>query len=747
MKNVETPDKITLTNLITELKKGNYVIPDFQREFEWMPWDVTDLIRSIFMDYYIGTLLLWKAGKENVHTLNCTPLYAFEEKGKPQHIVLDGQQRLSAIHYAFFDHNKNFPGRKTRFYFFINIHEFLSGNFDDAFYYQNDNRPTRQLLKDQNLQYERHIFPLNLMEKGAWGITGWIKGYKEYWEKNFSNHSDKINSTSGNKYDIYGDEFYSLLNELFEQYFISFIELDREISIAKVCDIFTNINSKGVPLNIFDLLNAILRPHEIFLKDLWHQEMNNFNITDKNKMKIYVLQIMSILEQNYCSPKYLYYLVPGTKKSIKKEDKTFEDIILIKDKQDFEEKWANAIKALKSAIKKIVNPRDYGVVNSNFLPYASILPVFASIYHYVDSAKLTNRFDVKDKIKKWYWASVFTNKYSSSVESTAAKDFQDLKKWFEDDDLQPDTVAQFYSEYKTMALENENKNSAIYNAIFNLMVLNEAKDWNTYDLPEYSELDDHHIVPQSWGKNQEGIGDKINSILNRTPLSLETNRNVIHDQLPNIYLSKMLADNSANPDKVFKVLESHLVSKKAVKILLRKPFKKEDYFEFINERKQTILETIELKIISDKIDLPGNLIELNKKIETIELTIRDLISNVLDTTTLDPFKNLVPGDVQEKVIQRIDQYLKKYPQVDGSKFSGFREKLDYFDLQEYCKLMIQTNVWLYFEPSFKAKEQLQDRFSKLGELRNTIRHIRSVSDVVKLDGEAAIAWFNSTLGI
>ena len=36
------------------------MIPDFQRGFEWEPWDIKELMSSIFRDYYIGSLLLWK---------------------------------------------------------------------------------------------------------------------------------------------------------------------------------------------------------------------------------------------------------------------------------------------------------------------------------------------------------------------------------------------------------------------------------------------------------------------------------------------------------------------------------------------------------------------------------------------------------------------------------------------------------------------------------------------------------------
>jgi uncharacterized protein with ParB-like and HNH nuclease domain len=55
MKNVSKPEKIHLGSLVEALKKGHFVIPDFQRDLEWKPWDVLDLIKSIFMDYYIGT--------------------------------------------------------------------------------------------------------------------------------------------------------------------------------------------------------------------------------------------------------------------------------------------------------------------------------------------------------------------------------------------------------------------------------------------------------------------------------------------------------------------------------------------------------------------------------------------------------------------------------------------------------------------------------------------------------------------
>ena len=86
MRDAQKPDHISLNSLLNRLKAGNFVIPDFQREFEWKPWDIKELMRSIFLDYYIGSLLLWKGKKENFDALSCEDVYGF--KGKRDLFIL-----------------------------------------------------------------------------------------------------------------------------------------------------------------------------------------------------------------------------------------------------------------------------------------------------------------------------------------------------------------------------------------------------------------------------------------------------------------------------------------------------------------------------------------------------------------------------------------------------------------------------------------------------------------------------------
>ncbi|MGY5851478.1 GmrSD restriction endonuclease domain-containing protein [Salegentibacter sp. F14] len=753
MKHIEKAESKHLDKIISEIREGKFVIPDFQREFEWDPWDVNSLITSIFMDYYIGTLLLWKASPNNIKVLSCEPIKGFEGTTRPEHIVLDGQQRLTAMYFAFFNPDIPYPKRKKRCYFFMDINQLNNENYEEAFYYKWESIAIRKLAASQEMQFRENIFPMEVVGRGSWEIISWVNAYKSFWmeqKKMFLEGENKDSVIEDERRDYTAEILEArrnienaeglekIIKELLNDYNLSYIELDREISVGKVCDIFTHINSKGVPLSIFDLLNAILRPHEIYLKEMWRDVADDLDYTGSDKMKIYVVQVMSILEQTYCSSKYLYYLVPEAEKTIKHSDGTKEKKVLINSKEEFKVKWDSSVKAIEKSIKKLKNPREFGAISPVFVPYPSIIPAFTAINKYVESRGYKNNLDVNAKIKKWYWASIFTQSYSSSVESTTAKDFTDLKKWFEDDTLEPENYVRFVKEFEAQEFLKLTKGGAIYNAIFNVLILNEARDWYTADLPEYDTLDDHHIVPHSWGK-KNNIGN-INSILNRTPLSPETNRFILKDRLPNEYLKEMRDNNSE--DDFYKILQSHLISRAACEILMRDPFTEEDFMEFLKERESTIKASIKHKIIDDAMELPPQLKKLNDDIENVELELRDLIAERINGKD---YKEIVPPDVLDKVNRRIQTALRKDPSLSPEDFNSTRPKLEYFDLQEYNTLITSKTCWPLFEDKFKNKQQLMSRFSQLGELRNSIRHSRNVNQVATLDGQAAIVWFKNLL--
>ncbi len=741
MKDAQKPDHVSLNTLVNYLRDGRFVIPDFQREFEWKPWDIRELLRSIFLDYYIGSLLLWKGKAENFAALSCEAVYGYEGNGKPEYIVLDGQQRLTAIYYAFLAPDIPLPNKKNRFFYFVHVDKFMVDEFDDAFGYEWLTRRWAKVLADKNEQFESHIFPFSIIGATGWELPNWVQGYEAFWTakaKISKADGDEDGAMQALKHASNAKSFGEHLQGITGQYQISYIELDKDLEVDKVCDIFTQINSRGIRLDVFDLMNALLKPKGLQLKKKWREAQPRLDAVETEKMNVYILQVVSILLQSYCSPKYLYFLMPGQEKLVRDPDGTFRKEILIPDTVTFERRWDAAVDALEGAIKVLMHPQEYGAASSAFLPYVSILPVFAALRALSKTLPPARQLDARRKLRHWYWASVFNNRYSGSVESTSARDFLDLKAWFDNDEAEPALIGEFAQRFRNLDLRNETKRgTSVYNGVFNLLVLQGARDWMTGDVPQYGDLDDHHIVPDSWCKNNldGGVG---NSILNRTPLTADTNRHVVGARLPNEYLPELM--RQSGEATVRGIFETHFISTVAFDVLLRNPFGPDDFEAFISERQRTLQDAIENLLIKERLDLPPQLRELDAATEQLELKLRQLLASACGD---DP--SAIPPHVMQKVDERISRALKKNASLDADSYYTLNGRLEYFDLRELQDALVGKSIWPKMENRFGSREALSAKFDQLAELRNGIRHSRAVGDVVRKEGEAAISWFRKVL--
>jgi len=741
VKDAQKPDHISLSTLIGRLKDGRFVIPDFQRDFEWTPQDIRDLMRSIFLDYYIGSLLLWKGKPENFTALACEAIYGYiGADAHPEHIVLDGQQRLTAMYYAFVAPDLAAPNRANRYLYFIQVQRFIEGAYDEAFHYD-WTRGGLNLLANRTAQFDTHMFPLSIVGSGGWDLPNWVQGYEAHWrdKADKARVNDGETAESAGRYADDAKAFGEHLKGITEQYQIAYIELDRDLTLDKVCDIFTQVNSKGIRLDVFDLINALVKPMGLQLKHLWREAAPKLDFVDTERMNVYILQVMSILRQTYCSPKYLYYLLPGQEKTVRDQHGVLSKQVLVPDITDFQVLWTTAVDALQAAIELLRHPQEFGAISSSYLPYVSILPAFSALQLHANTLPSNQRLNAKRKFHHWYWASVFTNRYSGAVESTTARDFQDVSAWFQDDNKEPALLAEFKQRFRTLELRKEvRRGTSVYNGVFNLLVLSEARDWMTGDVPRPGDLDDHHIVPKDWVKDHEGIGSLIDSILNRSPLTAETNRHVINSRLPNAYLPELIKANGEAA--VRSTLESHLISPAAFDILLRKPFTQQDFEEFLAERQRAILDAIEDLLIKERLDLAPPLRELDEQIEDAELRLRRVVRDALDGDV-----SMVPSHVREKVAGRVEAAVRKSPALDSDRHQTLTAQLEYFDLRELQDTITNKTLWPRFEARFGTREALAGRFTQLAELRNGIRHSRTVDDVTRKDGEAALLWFRQIL--
>lgn len=182
---------------------------------------------------------------------------------------------------------------------------------DEAFGYDRVTKRWLKVLSDRQSQYEAHIFPLSILGAGGWDLTNWVQGYQQYWTDAAATVEDAEQQAAAKNHaenaKLYGEH----VKGITEQYQVSYVKTKRDLAVDKVCDIFTQINSRGIRLDVFDLIDALLKPKGLQLKRLWRDAAPRFSFVESEKMNVYILQVMSILRQTYCSPKYLYFLLPG----------------------------------------------------------------------------------------------------------------------------------------------------------------------------------------------------------------------------------------------------------------------------------------------------------------------------------------------------------------------------------------------------------------------------------------------------
>src|SRR5690606_24119162 len=122
---------------------------------------------------------------------------------------------------------------------------FMEEAYDEAFEYDWTRRGLK-LLADPKAQYENHIFPVSVIGQGGWELPNWVQGYERYWlekEAAANTEGDEIGAQDASRRAGDARAFGEHLKSITEQYQIAYIELDRDLELDKVCDIFTQINS------------------------------------------------------------------------------------------------------------------------------------------------------------------------------------------------------------------------------------------------------------------------------------------------------------------------------------------------------------------------------------------------------------------------------------------------------------------------------------------------------------------------
>jgi len=400
--------------------------------------------------------------------------------------------------------------------------------------------------------------------------------------------------------------------------------------------------------------------------------------------------------------------------------------------------WDVATVAYRDASKFM---ESQGIIAQRVLPYTTLLIPLAAIMGFLKHQDGNAQFGhAWPKIEQWYWCSVFSQRYSSSVEASAAVDFEQVINWIGGGD-EPEAIRTF--SFSADRLQDYNNiRSAIYKGILCLLAKSGAKDFGgegtlSVNLYYDSQQDHHHIFPVNALSNLEIDDWRMNSIVNKTLIGASSNRS-IGGRLPSAYVDTM--KSRLGEERTYTILRSHLISPETLQL--------DDWEDFFLSRREELKQLIhttcggQMQDFTDgqRVSLPLQLQRLSDDVSDIERRLRRVIAIV----TNDDW-SIVPDYIRVKADDRINAVIRENPGVVRTPFESVVGRLTYCDLREMEQIIVSKSLWPTFADVFGTKETVSIRFRQLAPLRNANAHLRDADELVRSDAEAAAIWFNGTL--
>jgi hypothetical protein len=581
--------KASLNDLLREIKEGKIQLPDFQRGWVWDDDHIRDLLVSIARSFPIGAVMLLEAGGEV--RFETRPIEGLEDKvpkGRaPEKLILDGQQRLTTLTQALAleepVHTSTAKGKKIKRHYYFDIQKAVDAPhaLEEAIVAVDENR---QLRSDFGRQVDLDLSTTELECRELHFPCNQIMGSDD-WEAT-------LHRVAPEHFGTYM-AFRGQVLAPFRSYQLPVILLKKETSKEAVCLVFEKVNTGGVQLSVFELITASYAADGYNLRDDWFGSKLRKVESRKERLEqdpllvgieaTEFLQAISLLHTHEIRPADL--AAGKTGKQVRPVSAKRADVLQLP--LAAWQQWAGGLEAGFRNVARFL--RKEAFYNRRELPYSTQLVPLAAVLARLGDRWLEPR--IHDKLARWFWSGVLGELYGGAVETRMANDYEELLRWFEDDEALPRTVrdANFQPErFDTL----RSRLSAAYKAI-NVLVLREgSKDWfwkatiKELDADEIA-LDIHHIFPRDWCERQGIAKDRYESILNKTPISYKANRKV-GGAAPSSYLPRIQQEKQVQLDDV--AMDALLASHALSPSLLRQ----DAFDDFLEDRRRRLSRLVEI---------------------------------------------------------------------------------------------------------------------------------------------------------
>lgn len=557
--------KEDLKDILRKADEGKLQLPDFQRDYVWNDDDVRSLIASIAKGFPVGALLTLETG--GAVEFKPRVLAGVKENGiRPEELLLDGQQRITSLFQSAFSKE---PVRtrlrkkvEVERYYYLDMKKAVSSEADliDAIVGVPADRITRTNfgkdivldLSSRDLEYENDMFPLNL----SYDSKNWFYGWRDYWKPRGRDVSDLER------------DFDLQVLEQVQRYKMPIIRLDKKNSREAICLVFEKVNVGGKKLDPFELLTAIYAADAFDLREAWHGngKKSSPGLKDRLVGKDNPRKVLKAIEStDYLQACTLLHTreVRLQRESEGRKGKELPQIscnreALLGLPLSAYRKFTPSVEAgfIDSAAflneQKIISPRD--------VPYPSQVVALAAVL--AVTGKQSHSIPAKEKIARWFWCTGLGELYGSSAETLMARDVPQLANWICSEGPTPKSVDEaIFQQARLRTLRG--RISAAYKAIHALLMRHGCRDFIHGDGVELMtfyqrRIDVHHIFPKDWCKKKDIKPAIFNSIINKTPLSKQSNI-AIGGVAPSIYLKRIEDKTGVSSATLDDILRTHLI--------------------------------------------------------------------------------------------------------------------------------------------------------------------------------------------
>ncbi len=508
-----------IETLVNWVKSGEIAIPEIQRPFVWDSTKVRDLMDSLYQGYPVGYVIAWR--NPNVRLKD-------GKLSEGKKILIDGQQRVTALTAAILGQpviNKEYKKVKIT----ISFHP---------------------------LEERFEVFNTAIKKDNAWipDISRIITGeervsrvVKTYCENNPNAEEEQVEDAL--------EKLKSLIKKQ-----IGLIELDAELDIETVTEIFIRINSKGVVLSQADFAMSKIASNEIYGGNTLRKCIDYFcHLAVAPEFYSHITEV----DWEFCETEYLSKISWLRQENDDLYDPDYSDLLRVAftsefnrgklsdlvsllsgrnfEKKAFEEEIAEqSFIRLKQGVLNFVNETNFkrfvmivksaGFVHSSLISSQNALN-FAYILYLKLRAERVNDAEIESAVRKWLVLSLLTARYSGSPESTFDFDIRQIAsrdyKGYLEEVIAANLSDGFWNVGLAQQLNSASSNSPAFNVyLAALCKFNHkgflSRDISVKDLIQHKG-DIHHLFPKDYLKKNGLTKGLYNQVANYVYMQTEIN--------------------------------------------------------------------------------------------------------------------------------------------------------------------------------------------------------------------------------